>query len=138
MPRGALTDKDAEVVRCHLHDHRSGLVSAHGVIQVLRASASRIVDKLIQDLFTRKEPNTSYQRWSKGKVRHLAVGDFWVQHHTRSGKIRVSKCHGWRIRAMHKPNILGRNHCCATRKLVIGSLSLMMTSRDECRWVVLW
>ena len=91
MPRGALMDKDAEGVRCHLHDHRSRLVSAHGVIQVLRASASRIVDKLIQDLFTRKEPNTSYQRWSKGKVRHLAVGDFWVQHHSRSVKIRVFK-----------------------------------------------
>ena len=25
-----------------------------------------------------------------GKVRHLAVGDLWVQHHVRSGKIRVS------------------------------------------------
>ena len=32
---------------------------------------------------------------------------------------------------------LGRNHCCGTRKLAIGSLSLKMASRDECRWVVL-
>ena len=29
-----------------------------------------------------------------GKVRHLAVGDLWVQHHARSGKIRVSKMSG--------------------------------------------
>ena len=31
--------------------------------------------------------------WS-GKVRHLAVGDLWVQHHVRSGKIRVAKMSG--------------------------------------------
>ena len=30
-------------------------------------------------------------RLGLGKVRHLAVGDVWVQHHARSGKIRVSK-----------------------------------------------
>ena len=29
-----------------------------------------------------------------GKVRHLAVGDLWSQHHVRSGKIRVSKMSG--------------------------------------------
>ena len=29
-----------------------------------------------------------------GKVRHVAVGDLWVQHHVRSGKIRVSKMSG--------------------------------------------
>ena len=29
-----------------------------------------------------------------GRVRHLAVGDLWVQHHARSGKIRVSKMSG--------------------------------------------
>ena len=29
-----------------------------------------------------------------GKVRHLAVGDLWVQHHVRSWKIRVSKMSG--------------------------------------------
>ena len=29
-----------------------------------------------------------------GKVRHLAVGDRCVQHHVRSGKIRVSKMSG--------------------------------------------
>ena len=34
------------------------------------------------------------QRLGLGKVRHLAVGDLWVQHHVRSGKIRVSKMSG--------------------------------------------
>ena len=29
-----------------------------------------------------------------GKVRHLAVGDLWVQQHFRSGKIRVSRMSG--------------------------------------------
>ena len=29
-----------------------------------------------------------------GKVRHLAVGDLWVQHHVRSGKFRVPKMSG--------------------------------------------
>ena len=53
------------------------------------------------------------------------------------GKFEFPKCQDWRIRAMHKPSVLGRNHCCATRKLAIGSLSLMMASRDECRWVAL-
>ena len=53
------------------------------------------------------------------------------------GKFDSPKCQDWRIRAMHKPSISGGNHCCATRKRVIGSLSLMMTSRDEFRWVVL-
>ena len=72
-----------------------------------------------------------------GKLRHLVVGDLRVQHHVRSGKFEFPKCQVWRIRAMHKPSILGRNHCCATRKLAIGSLSLMMASRDECRWVAL-
>ena len=33
-------------------------------------------------------------RLGQGKVRHLAVGDLWVQHHVRSGKIRVSKMSG--------------------------------------------
>ena len=60
-----------------------------------------------------------------GKVRHLVVGDLRVQHHARSGKFEFPKCQVWRIRAMHKPSILGRNHC------------LCHTSRDECRWVAL-
>ena len=38
---------------------------------------------------------------------------------------------------MHKPSILVQNRCCAIRKRAIGSLSLMMADRDECRWVVL-
>ena len=29
-------------------------------------------------------------RLGLGKVRHLAVGDLWIQHHVRSEKIRVS------------------------------------------------
>ena len=33
-------------------------------------------------------------RLGLGKVRHLAVGDLWIQHHVRSGKIRVSKNSG--------------------------------------------
>ena len=33
-------------------------------------------------------------RVGPGKVRHLVVGDLWVQHHVRSGKIRVSKMSG--------------------------------------------
>ena len=33
-------------------------------------------------------------RLGLGKVRHLAVGDLWVQHHVRSGKIQVSKMSG--------------------------------------------
>ena len=33
-------------------------------------------------------------RLGSGKVRHLAVGDLWVQHHVRSGKIGVSKMSG--------------------------------------------
>ena len=34
-------------------------------------------------------------RLGLGKVRHLAVGDLWVQHHVRSEKIRVSKMSGF-------------------------------------------
>ena len=33
-------------------------------------------------------------RLGLGKVRHLAVGDLWVQHHFRSGKSRVSTMSG--------------------------------------------
>ena len=33
-------------------------------------------------------------RLGLGKVRHLTVGDLWIQHHVRSGKIRVSKMSG--------------------------------------------
>ena len=33
-------------------------------------------------------------RLGLGKVRHLAVADLWIQHHVRSGKIRVSKMSG--------------------------------------------
>ena len=33
-------------------------------------------------------------RLGLGTVRHLAVGDLWVQHHRRSRKIRVSKMAG--------------------------------------------
>ena len=39
------------------------------------------------------------RRLGSGKVRHLAVGDLWVQHHVRSGKFRVSKMSG-----LEKPN----------------------------------
>ena len=33
-------------------------------------------------------------RLGLGKVRHMAVGDLWVQHHVRSKNIRVSKMSG--------------------------------------------
>ena len=33
-------------------------------------------------------------RLGLGKVRYLAVGDRWIQHHVRSVKIRVSKMSG--------------------------------------------
>ena len=33
-------------------------------------------------------------RLGLGRVRHLAVGDLWVQHHVRSGKIHGSKMSG--------------------------------------------
>ena len=35
------------------------------------------------------------------------------------GKLEFPKCQEWRVRAMHKPSILGWNHCCATRKTCI-------------------
>ena len=53
------------------------------------------------------------------------------------GKFEFPKCQDGRIRAVHRPSILGWNRGCATRKLAVVSLSLMMTSRDKCRWVVL-
>ena len=37
------------------------------------------------------------------------------------GKFESPKCQDWRIREMHKPSILGGNHCCATQKLAFGS-----------------
>ena len=33
-------------------------------------------------------------RLGRGKVRHLGVGDLWIQHHVRSWKIHVSKMSG--------------------------------------------
>ena len=36
------------------------------------------------------------------------------------GNFESPKCQDWRIRAMHKPSIMGRNHCCVTQKLAIG------------------
>ena len=33
-------------------------------------------------------------RLGLGKVRHLAMGDLWIQHHVRLVKIRVSKKSG--------------------------------------------
>ena len=35
--------------------------------------------------------NGMVHRLGRGKVRHSAVGDLWVPHRVRSGKIRVSK-----------------------------------------------
>ena len=51
-------------------------------------------------------------RLELGKVRHLAVGDLWVQHHVRSGKIRVfPKMSGLENPSDDKPSILGQIHC---------------------------
>ena len=80
-----------------------------------------------------------------GMVHQLGMGksDIWLLETVGcntmlvQGKFECPKCQGWTIRAMHKPRISGRNHCCATRKRANGSLSLVMTNRDECRWVVL-
>ena len=47
------------------------------------------------------------------------------------GKFESPKCQDWRIREMHKPSILGRNHCCATQKLAIGSLSVLKKVRGN-------
>ena len=69
-----------------------------------------------------------FHRLRLGKVRHLAVGDLRIQHHVRSGKIRVSKCQGWRIRVMHKQSASDQNHNCAIRKRVSGFLSM-----EECK-----
>ena len=65
-------------------------------------------------------------RLGLGTVRHL-----WVQHHARSGKIRVCpKCQYWRIRTLHKPSILGQNHYYAIRQRVLGYLSMQDCNRS--------
>ena len=46
-------------------------------------------------------------RLGLGKVRHLAVGDLWVQHHVRSGKIRVSKMSGLEKKSVAQTKYLG-------------------------------
>ena len=38
------------------------------------------------------------------------------------GKFESQKCQGWSFRTMPKQRTLGQNHCCATRKRVIGFL----------------
>ena len=70
-------------------------------------------------------------RLGLGRVRHLAVGDLWTQHHVRSGKFASPKCQGWRIRVMHKPSILGWNRCGAIRKHVLGCLSTEKDNRPQ-------
>ena len=76
-------------------------------------------------------------RLGLGKVRHLAVGDLWVQHHVRSGKIRVSKMSLLETPSDAQTKYLGAGTTVAPdENLQIGSLSLMMASRYECRWVV--
>ena len=67
-------------------------------------------------------------RLGLGKVRHLAgrlVG----------ATSRLPKCPDQSERCT--PSFSDQNHCCVTRKRPIGFLLLMMTNRDECRWVVL-
>ena len=62
-------------------------------------------------------------RLGSGKVRHLVVGDLWVQHHVRSViNSSLQECHCRRLRVMPKKSTLGQNHCCAIRKREIGYL----------------
>ena len=60
-------------------------------------------------------------RLGSGKVRLLAVRDLWVQHHVRSGKIRVSKMSGL------------KNPSDAQTKYLGPEPSLRHTK--ECNWV---
>ena len=76
-------------------------------------------------------------RLGLGKVRHLAVGDLWVQHHARSGKIRVSQMSGLENPNNAQTKYLWPEPLLRHTKACNWSLLLMMASRDECRWVVL-
>ena len=75
-------------------------------------------------------------RLGLGTLRHLAVGDLWVQHHVHSGEKESPKCQDWRIRVMHKQSTLGQNLCYAIRKRVIGYLwmneSSVLQSCTDC------
>ena len=57
-----------------------------------------------------------------GKVRHLAVGDLWVQHHVRSGKIRVSK-------------MLGLENPSDAQRKYVGPEPLLRHTK-ACKWVL--
>ena len=65
-------------------------------------------------------------RLGLGKVRHLAVGDLWVQHHARSGNIRDSNMSELENPSDAQTKYFGLEQCCATRKRVIGLLSLVV------------
>ena len=60
-------------------------------------------------------------RLGLGKVRYLAVGDRWIQHHVRSGKIRVSKMSG-----LENPSDAQRKY--------LGSEPLLRHTKT-CNWV---
>ena len=62
-------------------------------------------------------------RLGLGKVSTFGCWKSMVQHHVRSGKIRVSKMSGLE-NLSDAQSTLGQNHCCATRKRVIGYLSM--------------
>ena len=77
-------------------------------------------------------------RLGVGKVRHLAVGDLWCDTMLVQGKFDFPKMSGLENPSDAQTKYLGPEPLlCHTNTCFWGSLSLMMTSRDECRWVVL-
>ena len=50
------------------------------------------------------------------------------------GQFQFPKCQGWTIRAMRNSSISGLNHCCATRKRVIGD---PVVDDDKSCWMPL-
>ena len=74
------------------------------------------------------------QRLGLGKVRHLAVGDLWVQHPVRSGEIRVSKVSGLENPSDAQTKYFGP-HCSAIRRRAIGYLSMEGCNRPQKSYV---
>ena len=61
-------------------------------------------------------------RFGLGKVRHLAVGDFWVQHHVRLGKIRVSN----KMSGLENPSDAQTKY--------LGPEPLLRQTKKACNW----
>ena len=116
------------VFRC---DNESSILSLPRAVMLARTS------DVVQETSAEGDPQSNGAAESSVNVVKGHVRSIKLAVESASGKFDSPKCQDWRIQATHKPSTLGWNHCCATRKRAIGSLSLMMTSRDECRWVVL-